>query len=53
MLHHKNPYIFGKLIFSLKKTLLIVGDISYYVRLPRTQKDYIHGDTVRARITRK
>jgi hypothetical protein len=25
----------------------------YYVRIPRTQKDYVHGDRVRARITKR
>ncbi len=53
MSHHKTPLITGNLAFSLKKILLVSGDISYYVRLPRTQRDYIHGDRVRARITRR
>jgi len=30
-----------------------VGDISYYVRLPRAQKEYLHGDRVRANLTKR
>ena len=30
-----------------------MGDVSYYVRLPRTQKEYLDGDRVRARITKR
>ncbi len=46
-------YITGNLGYTPRKITLTSGDISYFVRPYSIQSGYIHGDRVRARITKR
>ena len=46
-------FITGQLSFTSKKITLESGGISYFVRTRSLGSEYLHGDTVRARIMKK
>jgi hypothetical protein len=45
--------IIGDLIFTPRRTLVQVGEVSYFVKGYRGQDGYVQGDRVRARITQR
>lgn len=48
-----NHFITGNITYSLRKIILTVGDISYYVKPYSVRTGYVHGDRVIARITKR
>lgn len=46
-------YITGNIGYTPRKITLTSGDVSYFVRPYSIQSGYVHGDRVRARITKR